>query len=240
MAFATALPLLLIRLLPDANTVFPYSHVAHLAERRNVDERRVDIIDRVLAHDGYFKIVRYRLRHSLFKGGMAPDITREVFDRGQAVAVLPYDPVSDQVILIEQFRPGALGVESDPWLVETVAGMVEQGEEIEDVARRESEEEAGLELRELKFISRFFVSPGGSTETVSLFIGRICAAKAGGLFGLSSEGEDIKVHVLDYAEAMSWLQNGRIKVATTIVALQWLASHHQEISAEWSPNASTA
>lgn len=198
-----------------------------------MDERRVDVVERIFAFDGYFKILRYRLRHSLFKGGMGPLITREVFERGQAVAVLPYDPVSDHIILIEQFRPGALGVEEDPWLIETVAGIVEPGEAIEEVARRETREEAGLTFQDLQPIARYFVSPGGSTETVSLFIGCVRSTEAGGLFGLESEGEDIKVHVLDYEEAMDWLQQGRIRVATTIVALQWLALHRREIRDRW-------
>lgn len=198
-----------------------------------MDERRVDVVERIFAFDGYFKILRYRLRHNLFKGGMGPLITREVFERGQAVAVLPYDPVSDHIILIEQFRPGALGVEEDPWLIETVAGIVEPGEAIEEVARRETREEAGLTFQDLQPIARYFVSPGGSTETVSLFIGCVRSAEAGGLFGLESEGEDIKVHVLDYEEAMDWLQQGRIRVATTIVALQWLALHRREIRDRW-------
>jgi ADP-ribose pyrophosphatase len=194
-----------------------------------VNERRVDVVEQGLAFDGYFKILRYRLRHSLFNGDMGGEITREVFERGQAVAVLPYDPDRDQVVLIEQFRPGALGVENDPWLIETVAGIVGTGEEIEEVARREAKEEAGLHLRDSRLIARFFVSPGGSTETVSLFIAKVNACEAGGVFGLASEGEDIKVHVLGYETAMAWLRQGRIKVATTMVALQWLALHRQEM-----------
>lgn len=201
--------------------------------RQSVNERHVDVIERAPAYEGYFKIFRLRLRHSLFEGGLGPELKREIFERGQAVAVLPYDPILDRVVLIEQFRPGALGIEHHPWLIETVAGIVEPGEEIEDVARRESVEEAGLDLKELKFIYRFFVSPGGSTESVSLFIGRLCTADIGGFFGLPSEGEDIKVHLLDYHQAMAWLQEGSIKVGTTIVALQWLALHHDAIRKEW-------
>jgi ADP-ribose pyrophosphatase len=198
-----------------------------------VSKRRVDIVESILAFDGYFKINRYRLRHSLFRGGMGPEITREVFERGQAVAVLPYDPVLDQVVLIEQFRPGVLSGGDDPWLIETVAGIVEPGEETEEVARREAKEEAGIDFQEISPIARYYVSPGGSTETVSLFIGRIDATGAGGLFGLASEGEDIKVHVLGYETAMTWLAEGRIKVATTLVALQWLTLHRRELRHRW-------
>lgn len=196
-------------------------------------ERRVDVIEHCLAFEGYFKIARYRLRHSQFAGGMGPEITREIFERGEAVAVLPYDPVLDRVILIEQFRPGALGVETDPWLIETIAGIVETGEDTPDVAKREAREEAGLALLDLLPISRYFVSPGGTTETVHLFLGRVDSSGAGGLFGLPDEGEDIKVHVLDYGEALTWLGDGRVKVATAIIALQWLALHRDEIRDQW-------
>lgn len=196
-------------------------------------ERRVDLVERILAFDGYFKIMRYRLRHSLFAGGMGPEISREIFERGQAVAVLPYDPVRDQVVMIEQFRPGALGVEADPWLIETVAGIVEPGEEVQDVARREALEEAGLDLMDLVFVARYFASPGGTTETVSLFVARVDTANAGGVFGLAAEGEDIKVHVITHDEAQAWLAAGRIKVATTVIALQWLALHRDRIREDW-------
>ncbi|MGI9505474.1 MAG: NUDIX domain-containing protein, partial [Geminicoccaceae bacterium] len=159
-------------------------------------ERQVRVIDQTLAFDGYFKIIRYRLVHSLFAGGESPELSREIFERGKAVAVLPYDPEQDTVVLIEQFRPGALGVEHDPWLIETIAGIVEPGEDLRDVARRESREEAGLEIKSFERISRYFASPGGSAETVDLFVARVDKVETGGLFGLASEGEDIKVHVI--------------------------------------------
>lgn len=197
-------------------------------------ERQVRVIEKKLAFDGYFKIIRYRLVHGLFAGGDGPEISREIFERGRAVAVLPYDPERDEVVLIEQFRPGALGVEPDPWLIETIAGIVEPGEAIEDVAKREAKEEAGLDLRELEPAIRYFASPGGSTETVDLFVARIDAANAGGLFGLAEEGEDIKVHVISLDQAISWLSEGRIKVATTIIALQWLFLNRGRLCAAWS------
>ena len=196
-------------------------------------QRRVRVIERERAYDGYFKIDRYRLAHSQFAGGEGPEITREIFERGQAVAVLPYDPERDEVVLIEQFRAGALGIVRDPWLIETIAGIVEPGEAIDDVARREAREEAGLELQQLHFVTRYFASPGGSTETVDLFVAKVDSIGAGGLFGLADEGEDIKVHVLTLDEALSWLGEGRIEVATTIIALQWLHLHRGSLRGAW-------
>ncbi len=192
-------------------------------------DRQVRVIEQKLAFDGYFKIIRYRLRHSLFEGGEGPELSREVFERGHAVAVLPYDPVRDEVVLIEQFRPGAFGVESDPWLIETIAGIVEPGEGLADVAKREAKEESGLELMALQPIFRYFASPGGSTETVDLFFAIVDSREAGGYFGLAEEGEDIKVHVVASERAEAWLNEGRIKVATTIIALQWLMANRDRL-----------
>lgn len=197
-------------------------------------ERQVCVIEKELAFDGYFKILRYRLVHSLFAGGDGPEISREIFERGRAVAVLPYDPKRDEVVLIEQFRPGALGVEPDPWLIETIAGIVEPGEGLEDVARREAKEEAGLDFEKLEPVIRYFASPGGSTETVDLFVAKVDADDAGGFFGLREEGEDIKVHVIALDLALSWLSEGRIKVATTIIALQWLFLNRDRLHTAWS------
>jgi ADP-ribose pyrophosphatase len=194
-------------------------------------DRQVRVIERKLAFDGYFKIIRYRLAHSLFEGGEGPEISREIFERGRAVAVLPYDPVRDEVVLIEQFRPGAFGVEPDPWLIETIAGIADPGEASKDVARREAKEESGLELMELRPIFRYFASPGGSTETVDLFFARVDSSTAGGHFGLAEEGEDIKVHVITSELASVWLNEGRIKVATTIIALQWLMANRDRLRA---------
>ena len=171
-------------------------------------DREVRVVEKTLAFDGYFKIIRYRLVHSLYAGGEGPELSREIFERGRAVAVLPYDPERDEVVLIEQFRPGALGVEPDPWLIETIAGIVEPGEDTVDVARREAKEEAGLHLMDLHPVCRYFASPGGSTETVDLFAARIGATGAGGFFGLTEEGEDIKVHVVAFEEAIAWLDEG--------------------------------
>ncbi|MGI9500751.1 MAG: NUDIX domain-containing protein [Geminicoccaceae bacterium] len=197
-------------------------------------ERQVRVIERKLAFDGYFKIIRYRLVHRLFAGTDGPELSREVFERGRAVAVLPYDPKRDEVVLIEQFRPGALGVEPDPWLIETIAGILEPGEDVIDVARREAKEEAGLDLEDLYAITRYFASPGGSTETVDLFVARVDATDIGGFYGLADEGEDIKVHVIPFKRALAWLEEGQIKVATTIIALQWLILNRARLCRTWS------
>jgi ADP-ribose pyrophosphatase len=194
---------------------------------------RVMVLEQTIAFDGFFKVVRYRLRHARFAGGMSAELVREVLERGHAVVVLPFDPERDQVVLIEQFRIGALGVVAEPWLIEPVAGIIEPGEAVPAVARRETAEEAGLELLDLAPACSYFASPGGSTETCRVFIGRVDAAQAGGIFGVADEGEDIKVQVLSVEEALTLLDDGRIHAAPTVVALQWLALHRAELAARW-------
>ena len=196
-------------------------------------DARVEVLDRSVAFDGYFQVVRYRVRHRQFAGGMGPELVREVFERGHAAAVLPYDPERDQVVLIEQFRIGALSLVEDPWLLEPVAGLIESDESATDVARREAQEEAGLAVLDLAPVCTYFASPGGTTETCAVFVGRVDAANAGGIFGLAHEGEDIKVHVVAVDLALDWLAEGRIKVATTIIALQWLALHRSDLRRRW-------
>jgi ADP-ribose pyrophosphatase len=194
---------------------------------------RVEVIERKVVFDGFFRIVRYRLRHRLFAGGMGPELVREVLERGPAVVVLPYDPEREQVVLVEQFRIGALERERDPWLLEPVAGMIEPGESAPEVARREALEEAGLELLDLVPIGSYYPSPGGSSEVCEAFIARVDSRGAGGLFGLADHGEDVRAHVVPLATALAWLERGEMRVASTIITLQWLALHRAELAARW-------
>lgn len=199
---------------------------------------KVEVIERETVYDGYCRVERLRLRHRLFTGGMSAEIDREVMRRGHAVAV-PYDPVRDEVVLIEQFRIGAHVRGDEPWLVETVAGLVEDGEEIEAVARREAREEAGVELGELVPVASYYASPGTMTEYVHLYCARVDATRAGGVHGLAGEGEDIRVTALPFAEAMVALKEGRIASGHTLIALQWLALNHVDLRQRWNAQAAS-
>jgi len=193
----------------------------------------VEILGKSEQYKGYFRINRYRLRHRLYAGGWSGELQRELFERGHAVGVLPYDPAADSVVLIEQFRIGALVAGMGPWLTEVVAGIIEEGEAPEEVARRETREEAGIEVMDLMPICRYLVSPGGSSESVVLFCGRVDSRGAGGIHGLAAEHEDIKVDVVPYAEAMRRLEEGDFTNAISIIALQWLALHRGRVRAAW-------
>ncbi len=177
----------------------------------------------------YFKLDELSLSHELYQGGFSPIFTREIFERGTVVAVLPYDPHSDQVVLIEQFRAGAIADEAGPWLIESVAGVVEPGENTEQVAIRESEEEAGCQIQRLELISQYYVSPGGTSERCTLYCGIVDAEGVGGFHGLADEHEDIKVMVVKSKQAFEWLSEGRIKSSATIIGLQWLQLNHSRL-----------
>jgi len=196
-------------------------------------DKDVETVERRTVYDGYFRIDRYRLRHRLHAGGWSGEMTREVFERGHAVGVLPYDPVRDEVVLLEQFRVGALAAGWTPWLIEIVAGIVEEGETAEDVARREAMEEAGCQVAELVHLHDYLVSPGGTSESVTLFAGRVDSAGAGGIHGLDHEHEDIRVFTLPADEALDLLARGSIRNALAVIALQWLALNRNELRKKW-------
>ena len=177
----------------------------------------------------YFRLDEYTVSHDLYEGGESDVFTREIFERGVVVAVLPYDPHRRKVVLIEQFRAGAIDNEEGPWLIECVAGVIEHGETEEQVALRECVEEAGCEVEKLLPMHRYFVSPGGSTEHCSLFCGLVDSDGVGGVHGLDHEHEDIRVMVLDAEEAYAWLDQGRIRSSATLIALQWLQLNEHRI-----------
>lgn len=198
-------------------------------------EPTVEILEQRTCYQGFFRMEHYRLRHRRYDGSMSRLLNRELFERGHAAAVLPYDPVLDQVVLLEQFRIGALTLAGGPWLLEIVAGIIEPGETAAEVAHREMQEEAGCTLRALEPICEYLVSPGGTSERISLYCGRVDAGGAGGIHGLADEGEDIRVSSVSYAAAMALLASGRINSASPIIALQWLQMNRARLRRLWSP-----
>ncbi|MGF1592085.1 MAG: NUDIX domain-containing protein [Kiloniellaceae bacterium] len=194
---------------------------------------RVEILEKTTPFKGYFQVDLYRLRHRKFDGGWTEPMTREVFERGHAAAVLPYDPDLDRVVLIEQFRPGAYAAGLEPWLIEVVAGIIEDGETPEEVVRREAVEEAGCAVTALHPIGRYLASPGGCSETQTLFCGRVDSRGAGGVHGLDHEHEDIRVLAVSRQEALDRLAAGAVGNLTAAVALQWLALNYQELMRIW-------
>ena len=192
----------------------------------------VDILSKETVFSGFFNMIKYRFRHKLFKGGWSEILEREMFERGNAAAVLPYDPVADKVVLIEQIRVGAL-THTHPWQLEIVAGIIDKGETAECVARRESMEEANISISDIMNVTSYYPSSGGCSERLDIFVGKVDASNASGVHGLDYEGEDIKVHVVSRETAYQWVVDGKFENGASIIALQWLQLNYQSVREQW-------
>lgn len=203
---------------------------------KTFDDKDVEIISRSLAHDGFLRIEHLQLRHRLFSGAWSEVFLRELQLKDPAVGVLLFDPVRDAVLLVRQFRVGMYDQSQESgsaWPLEIVAGMVDSGEKLEEVAIRESKEESNCEPTDLIKICEYYNSPGGSNEKIILFCGRFDSTAAGGVYGLIEEHEDIEVQVRSYSDAMGLIDSGEINNAMSIIALQWLREHRQELLDSW-------
>ena len=182
---------------------------------------KVKILEKSREYDGFFKIDRAVLQYEKFSGQMSETIARLDFNRGTSVAVLLYDEDSDSVILVKQFRYSAYVNSGPGWILEIVAGIIDKGRDAVSVARAELMEEAGYEVRDLKFINSFYVSPGGTSEKIDLYLA-LAQRKVDSGGGRPDEGEDIQVVEVPFNEAMKMVETGEICDAKTIIALQWL------------------
>ena len=189
------------------------------------DLNDVEILQRERVFDGFLKMDRLRLRHKLFDGGWGPELTRELLSRGPAVAAVLYDPVNDLIGLVEQFRVGCLDESSGPWALEVVAGILDCGGTPEQAIRRELLEEADISPRELRYICDYLSSPGGCDEKLYLFCAIADLSQAGGIHGLETENEDIRLCIHPAAEVFANLYSGSMNNAATLICLQWLQLH---------------
>ncbi|MCW8863372.1 MAG: NUDIX domain-containing protein [Colwellia sp.] len=180
---------------------------------------------------GFFKLNEYQLNHKLFSGGQSQTFTREVFERGDAVVVILYDVAEDKLLLLEQFRAGAIRAGNTPWMLEFVAGMFDENETPEEVAIRETQEEANIEITadSLSPIMTYLSSPGGMSECIHLYLAKFDSTQVvtGSVFGLDEENEDILLHLVSRTQALALLAQGKISNAATVIGLQWLALNYQ-------------
>ena len=193
----------------------------------------VTVISEDISHDGFFLTRRYVLRHPRFDGGQSAEVAREVFVATDAALVLPYDPVRDRVLLVEQVRMGPFGRgDPRPWMLEPVAGRIDGGESPETCARRECEEEAGLSLTGLERISGHYCTPGYSTEFFHLFLG-LCDLPEERQWrgGLATEHEDIRTHVIAFDRAMALIDSGEANNGPLVLCLLWLARERARLRA---------
>ena len=205
----------------------------HKKEISSFQQDHVRIEKEAIAYQGFVEVRDYWLQHACFAGDWSSTFYRECVHRPPAVGVLLYDPRLEKVVLIEQFRIGAMDKLSSPWLLEAVAGFVEPDEVPAAVARRETLEEAGLHLGQLEHLCGYWATAGTSNEWIDLFCGEVDASEAGGIFGLEQEHEDIRVVVLSQEDAFAAAKDGRIKSAHTLLALMWLQCNLQTIGKQW-------
>jgi ADP-ribose pyrophosphatase len=199
-----------------------------------LDRKDVELHARETLLEGFTRVDRFHLRHRLHAGGWSAKVSREVQLRGAVAAVIPYDPVRDMVVLIEQFRGGLFAADDPyPWSTEIVAGIVEPGESPDEMARRETLEEAGCTIGRLEQVMEFYSSPGGSTQRVVMFCGEVSSDGVEGVYGLASEGEDIRAFAFPAGDVLELVGNGTINNAVGIVGLQWLAMNRTALRHRW-------
>jgi len=146
----------------------------------------------------------------------------------QELLIAKYCSAGTQLRSCLMIPPPILYTDQSPWLLEFIAGMVEEGESSEQVVIREAMEEAGITLDQLHFISSYFPSPGGSAETIDLYWATADLSNAGGLFGLETEGEDIRSSVHSFDEAMQMLDDGQINNSVTMLLLLWFDRYRRQ------------
>lgn len=207
-----------------------------MSEIQHFSQQDIEILGEQTLYEGFFTLKRIQFKHKLFAGGQSGVVTRELLIKGAASAVIAYDPKEDSVILVEQVRIGAAyHSESNrsPWLLELIAGMVEKGEKPEEVALRESEEEAGIQVKNLTHCLTVWDSPGGIVERIHLFAGEVDSAQAKGIHGLAEENEDIRVHVVKREQAYQWVCEGKIDNGIAVIGLQWLQLNYAQLQQSW-------
>lgn len=194
--------------------------------RSQTGAAEVTVVQRADRPDGFFRLEQFDVQYPRFDGTQSACIPRAAFVAYDAALVLPYDPVLDQVMLIEQMRYGPL-MRGDPlpWVLEPIAGLVDAGEPPVETARREAVEEAGLHLTDIRPMVNCYASPGYSTEFFHCFLGVVdLSSTTGGVAGLASENEDIRSHVIPFDRAMALLDSGEINNGPLVMMLLWLAA----------------
>jgi len=195
----------------------------------------VEIVEATKAFEHFLRMDVFRFRHRLFSGEWSALRSYDVLRRGQAAAIVLYDPDRESVVLVEQLRLPALLARSSPWQLEAAAGLVDRGETPEAVAIRETREETGLALLgEPVPIQRYLPSAGGSDESIFLFCGHVDSTAASGEHGLPDEHEDLRVVVKNLAEIETLVGEGVIESGHTLIGLFWLLRHRHRLRRLWS------
>ena len=189
-----------------------------------------------IVYQGFFSVEEHSLSYRKFNDEQSAVVTRSALISSDAVIVLPYDPINDRVLLIEQFRTGPY-VKGDeaPWVLEPIAGLIDAGETPESAGIREAQEEAHLELKSLELVARSYPSPGISSEFFHQYVGIVELPFSSSLIaGLSSENEDIRSHIFEYKQFSEMIDSGKIKVGPAILLGLWLSKNRNRLIKEYS------
>ena len=210
-----------------------------MSDIQQFSQEDMEIVAEKTLYKGFFTLKQIQFKHKLFAGGESEIVTRELLIKGAASAVIAYDPKADSVVLVEQVRIGAAYHPErmrSPWLLELIAGMVEKDEKPEEVALRESTEEAGITVKNLTHCLSVWDSPGGTVERLHLFVGKVDSSQAKGIHGLADENEDIRVHVVKREQAYQWMCEGKIDNGIAVIGLQWLQLNYAQLQKRWLRN----
>lgn len=210
-----------------------------MSDIQQFSQEDMEIVAEKTLYKGFFTLKQIQFKHKLFAGGESEVVTRELLIKGAASAVIAYDPKADSVVLVEQVRIGAAYHPEpmrSPWLLELIAGMVEKDEKPEEVALRESKEEAGITVKNLTHCLSVWDSPGGTVERLYLFVGKVDSTQAKGIHGLADENEDIRVHVVKREQAYQWMCEGKIDNGIAVIGLQWLQLNYAQLQKRWLRN----
>ncbi len=182
-------------------------------------------------YKGFFSVEEHDLTYQKFNNDRSDIVTRSTLVSSDAVIVLPYDPVNDRILLIEQFRVGPyIKGDENPWVLEPIAGLIDEGETPESAGIREALEEAHLEIKRLELVARSYPSPGISTEFFHQYIGIVELLDSSDLIaGLSSENEDIRSHIFQYEQFFEMIERGKVKVGPLILLGLWLSKNRNRL-----------
>ncbi|ANF82752.1 NUDIX hydrolase [Acinetobacter sp. NCu2D-2] len=197
-----------------------------IIDSASYNKKDYEILEREYQYQGFVKVEKLSIRHRLFgRDDFIAPIQRELIQRKTAAGVLIYNDQQQKFALIEQFRVGAIDDPESPWQLEIIAGVLDGDEAPETCVRREALEESGCQIHDLTHLFSFYPSAGACSELFHLYFAEAELPQEGGVFGMPDEGENIQLHLIDYADLSALMTSGRLKNAPVIMALQWLQQH---------------
>ena len=208
----------------------------HPTKLKEINHIHVSSKTKRIVYRGFFSVEEHELTYQKFNKTQSDVVKRSVLVSSDAVIVLPYDPINDRVLLIEQFRTGPyVKGDNNPWVLEPIAGLVDKGESPETAGLREAQEEARLKIDKLKLVARSYPSPGISTDFFHQYIGIVSLPESTNLVsGLESESEDIRSHIFSYKEFSKMILEGEINVGPAILLGLWLSKNRKNLMEEYS------